>query len=180
MGQDAHLKEYCLYLCYLALSNKRKELKLTIWCYIFNLHGQSLFYKNIIWIRTNKRKVGLLPHSFWGGAKRPGEWGKKPRGCGAKRPCKNIVWAKRGKTPMWGKKPTMGQKAHGRFTPFCLFFGENNDVIPCDIFVTHFAKPVYHSLKLWDVSPLPCICVFYLNATLEGWEIKLFGQNLRL
>ena len=49
---------------------------------------------------------------------------------------------------MWGKKPTMGQKAHGRFAPFCLLFGENNDVIPCDIYVTHFTKLVYLSLKL--------------------------------
>ena len=74
-------------------------------------------------------------------------WGKKPRGCGAKRPGKNIVWAKRGKTPMWGKKPTMGQKAHGRFAPFCLFFGGNNDVIPYNICVTHFAKLMCLTLK---------------------------------
>ena len=91
--------------------------------------------------------MGVLPHPFWGGAKRPGGWGKKPRGGGAKRPGKNTVWAKRGKTPMWGKKPTMGQKAHRLFAPFCLFFGGNNDEIPCNLFVTHFAKLMYLTLK---------------------------------
>ena len=94
-----------------------------------------------------QEKWAFCPTPFGVGQNAQGCGVKSPGGGGAKRPGKNIVWAKRGKTPMWGKKPTMGQNAHGRFAPFCLFFGGNNDVIPCNIFVTHFGKLMYLTLK---------------------------------
>ena len=96
--------------------------------------------------------------------------GKNAQGCGVKSPGggggvkspgKNIKWAKRGKRPMWGKKPIMGRA-------FCLFFGGHNDVIPCNIFVTHFAKPVYLSLK-----PMRCIpCSLHICVFLFKWNLR--------
>ena len=56
-------------------------------------------------MKANTKKVGLLPHTFWCGAKGPGVWGKRPRGVGQNAHIKILYKLRGAKGPCRARCP---------------------------------------------------------------------------